>query len=235
MKKPRPAKPARAAVIALCVAALVVSLAATGLLAFRTWTSDSFEYDFMLWNLALAWAPLGLALLTLFARARGWPFGTKAALALLWLLFLPNAPYLVTDLVHLRDSWAAAPLWFDALMFSVFGLAGLLLGYASLYVMEGMVEERFGETGERMWLGAVFLLSSMGIYLGRALRLNSWDAVTHPRMVTGIFVGRARDPFGNPELIVVVVVMTTLLAAGYALFLASGRAARERVEGGGRG
>ena len=75
----------------LCAALLFVRMQRTG----------SNDYDFLAWNLFLAWVPFVLALIVYDARRRGVAGAGQLVLGGLWLLFLPNAPYIVTDLIHL--------------------------------------------------------------------------------------------------------------------------------------
>ena len=122
--------------------------------------------------------PLVLALAA-YASARRGASVASAAFGVLWLLFFPNAPYLLTDFIHLRET-PTTPLWYDALMLASFAWTGLLLGYASLYLMQ-MIWER--AVGMLSWLGVVaaLALASLGVYVGRFLRFNSWDALVRPR------------------------------------------------------
>ena len=86
---------------------ILVSLFSLALITARVLYSQQINYIFLLWNLFLAWLPLLFALLALRWQKR--PFLALAA-AFLWLLFFPNAPYLVTDLIHLRRLRAGAAL-----------------------------------------------------------------------------------------------------------------------------
>ena len=96
------------------------SIAAVLLIIFRVFYSGSITFVFLIWNLFLAWVPVIFALL-----ARRWRRIPLLALAagFVWLLFLPNAPYLVTDLIHLRPR-AAAPFWYDLITLFTFALLG---------------------------------------------------------------------------------------------------------------
>jgi uncharacterized membrane protein len=136
-------------------------------------------WTWLYWNLFLAWVPLGIALLVYDASRRGARGLTLLAGGAVWLLFFPNAPYIVTDLTYLRD-FDDAPIWFDtALAFSA-AWVGLALGFISLYLMQAVVRRRFGHLGGWAFAAAVLALSSFGIYLGRFERWNSWDVVTQP-------------------------------------------------------
>lgn len=183
----------------------------------------------MRWNLALAWLPMLFALLLTFAWRARLPRAAAILFAALWLLFLPNAPYLVTDVVHIGNPWASAPLWFDLTMFSAFGATGLLLGYGSLYLVHQVISGRFGSAVGWSASAAAMVLTSVGIYLGRVLRLNSWDAFTKPEVLAAIAHHRLTNPVGHPELYPLIGGVMLLLMAGYALFYVSTRAARDVV------
>lgn len=102
-------------------------------------------YGFLCWNLFLAWIPW-LAGQTFRAASR-----RRASTVLqlgwfaLWLLFLPNAPYIATDLIHLAPR-PPVPLWYDLALLLSYAGTGLLLGYVSLLEVQTAVEERFSRT-----------------------------------------------------------------------------------------
>src|SRR5207247_8690033 len=129
-------------------------------------------------NLALPRIPFVLALAAYASARRGNNVST-VVLGILWLLFFPNAPYLLTDFIHLQES-QATPHWYDALMLASFAWTGLLLGFGPLYLMQ-MIWQR---AGGPVWswlavIGPLGLASFRG-YLGRGLRFNSWDALVPP-------------------------------------------------------
>lgn len=160
---------------------VVALLAASGLcvatVEIRTHETGDSYYRFLVWNLILAWVPLLFAAAA-YSRAQRRLELRVALLLVPWLLFFPNAPYLLTDFIHLGEG--PAPLWYDALMLSAFAWTGLLLGFGSLYLVQMIVRRAFG--GAIAWVGvlAALLLASVGVYVGRFLRLNSWDALLHP-------------------------------------------------------
>ncbi len=119
-------------------------------------------------------------------------------LGAVWLVFLPNAPYIVTDFVHIGEL-PGAPLWYDAGMTAAFAGTGLVLGLASVLLVQGVVARRFGALVGWAMLAPVFLLCSAGIYIGRIHRLNSWDVITRPQQLVDLVAARLADPFGRPE------------------------------------
>ncbi|MFN8346228.1 MAG: DUF1361 domain-containing protein [Spirosomataceae bacterium] len=149
---------------------------------------------FLIWNLFLAWIPLGLAYFTedlwqrLLIGKRGVVIGVSV-----WLLFFPNAPYIITDLIHLR----AAPeslVWYDALMNFSFALAGLLTGFYSLLRVQRLVEKIWNQFSAWIVVSGSLVLSSYGVYLGRFGRWNSWDILTHPFSLARYSFSKLYDP-----------------------------------------
>jgi uncharacterized membrane protein len=130
-----------------------------------------------------------------------------------WLLFLPNAPYILTDLLHLTAK-SPAPPWYDlALLLSCAG-TGLLLGYLSLLDVHGIIARRFNPAIG--WAAAVssLVLSGFAIYLGRFLRWNSWDVMTRPAIVFDIVDGLLH-PGSHIRPLAVTLIFGIILAFGY--------------------
>jgi uncharacterized membrane protein len=189
-----------------CIALVFVRNAHTGDVNFR----------YLIWNLFLAWIPFALAVFVYdrWRRRRGGML--LLVLGALWLLFFPNAPYIATDVVHLQHD-PLSPYWYDAVTIAAFAWMGVLLGFASLYLMQTVVRQWRGVVAG--WIFAFFAigLGSLGIYLGRLLRLNSWDAVEHPSVLPRILHAVARNPFAYQEAIAVTLLFT--LALSFAYFL----------------
>ena len=147
-------------------------------------------------------------------------------LGVVWLLFLPNAPYLLTDLVHLGPV-REAPFWFDVLLLASFAINGLLLGFAALAMVQQVVVRRFGSRwGWALALGALGLCG-YGIYLGRFLRWNSWDALDSPGMLVRQ-VSTLTDPLSQPTAVVVSLLFGSLLVLCYLVTLTTARVLDER-------
>ena len=196
---------------ALAIAALLAaSILCVGLLELRIRETGDGFYRFLVWNLFLAWVPLAFATAA-YARSRRGLDPVVLALLVPWLLFFPNAPYLLTDFIHLAEG--PAPLWYDALMLSAFAWTGLLLGFASLFLVQLILRRAFG--AGVAWLGVfgVLALGSIGVYIGRFVRLNSWDVFLHPRYV--VEVVHARLVAEPPELAQALVALTAFLSVGY--------------------
>lgn len=207
----------------------LLSLAAGGLLAVSVDRGGS-SFGFLPWNLFLAWIPFVLALIVAVVHDRGGPRPVLWILGAGWLLFLPNAPYILTDFVHLKRA-GGAPSWFDIGLIGSFAAIGLGLGLASLLVVHRVVEARAGRiVGWAIVVGSL-VLSAVGIYLGRFPRFNSWDVLTNPDSLLAIIVYRLNDPFGNPFLLGFAALMSTVLLGSYLVVWLLGRRALGPVRG----
>lgn len=151
---------------------------------------------FLVWNLFLAWIPYACARLVRVAHDRRAGNLALVPLFVVWLGFLPNAPYLVTDLVHLRFR-GGAPLWFDAVMLAAFAWAGVGLGAASLRTCARVVRVRGGALAALAFTPLAALATGFGVYLGRFVRLNTWDVATRPATVLEHALSPVFDPFGH--------------------------------------
>ena len=156
------------------------SIVCVALVRFRATMTGSTHYMFLVWNLFLAWIPFGIAYVTYVTSIRrGWLYLIVPVSAFLWLIFFPNAPYILTDLQHLRNAGVDVPVWYDVIMLIWFVFTGLFLGMVSLFLMQEIVRREFGR-----WFGwgfvlAVAGLTSIGVYMGRFLRWNSWDILAN--------------------------------------------------------
>jgi uncharacterized membrane protein len=189
------------------------------LVALRIYHADRVTFSFLVWNLFLAWIPFLLALALYDGVRRRRHPAVLAALGAGWLLFFPNAPYMVTDVIHVAPR-PGSPLWFDSLTITSAAFTGLLLGFVSLGLVQEVARRAAGAVWSWALAGGVLLIASVGIYLGRFQRLNSWDVVAHPHELAALARTRLADPFGNPKLIVVVALMTAFLGVTYAVFAA---------------
>ncbi|HEX5797431.1 MAG TPA: DUF1361 domain-containing protein [Candidatus Saccharimonadales bacterium] len=161
------------AVILACVVSLV-------LLASRILFSDSLRYIFLVWNLVLAVIPLTLAWwLIERLRSESWLAWPQIVLSILYIGFLPNTFYLITDFVHLRQTDEAG-LYFDVILLTSFVFNGIILGFTSVYLIHKQLLKRFDERTGLYLIAVIFLLASFAAYLGRFTRFNSWDILLRP-------------------------------------------------------
>jgi uncharacterized membrane protein len=191
------------------------SLLSVALVAVRFAYAREPVHGGLIWNLFLAWIPFGLAIVVYDRHRAGARPLALLPLACLWLLFLPNAPYIVTDFKHLDPAGAAVPLWFDVLVIAAPAWTGMLLGFFSLYLVQAVVRGIAGETaGWALAVGALGL-SSFGIYLGRVLRWNSWDLFANPRALGHDVWARLADPLSYPHTVAMTALLTAFLTAMY--------------------
>ncbi|WP_018342248.1 DUF1361 domain-containing protein [Cytophaga aurantiaca] len=155
---------------------LIVSMACLLLELGRIVYSGSFGYIFLVWNLFLAFIPYLIATHIQQRKTTGIPL---IVLSLLWLLFLPNALYIITDLKHLKVR-PPVPEWFDCLLLFCFSTLALLYGLFSFYIMNQVVKKYASGFMHQFTLTAVSMLVGFGVYLGREERWNSWDLFTNP-------------------------------------------------------
>ncbi|HZJ25285.1 MAG TPA: DUF1361 domain-containing protein [Anaerolineales bacterium] len=161
----------------------------------RSELSGTVHYAFLIWNLFLAWIPFIIAYFTYTVLInRKWIYVVIPVAAFFWLIFFPNAPYILTDFQHLAGEWRGVPVWYDVMLLIWFAFTGLLLGMVSLFLMQEIIRREFGR-----WVGWAFVavvtgLSSAGIYMGRFLRWNSWDILQNPAGLAMYTFERMLDP-----------------------------------------
>ncbi|HUR80815.1 MAG TPA: DUF1361 domain-containing protein [Thermoanaerobaculia bacterium] len=180
------------------------------LLSLRGMRAHNVSYYFLFWNLFLAAIPFVAA--EAYARTRWRAAGWLAFIV--WLLFLPNAPYIVTDFIHLRAR-PPVPLWYDVLLLISCAGTGLLLGYGSTMIVQRATARRWGlRVG---WTAAVvaLLVAAFGIYLGRFVRFNSWEVFTDPRPLFADITHRLMNPLSHPRTFAVTVLYGIAHVLGY--------------------
>jgi len=147
------------------------------LIGCRILYSGSWLFVFLSWNIFLAWIPFRIS--HYLEKTGEHQKRKQVVLFIAWLLFFPNALYIITDLIHL-DIDSNVPKWFDAILLFASSTVGLLMAFVSLYRVERMLSKWLS----KKWLSPIILLilflGSFGVYLGRFLRWNSWDIITHP-------------------------------------------------------
>lgn len=201
------------------------SLLCLSLSLFRVYYSDTRVFLFLNWNLFLAFLPWALT-----SMAMLFPALQRSRLAVMglmgsWLLFFPNAPYILTDLFHLRAQ-TNMPIWFDLVMILSFAWTGLLFGLFSLWDIERILGRSLSRRAIYLISTAMLFLGSFGIYLGRFLRWNSWDIIDEPMRLFYDIGARVMNPLAHPRTWGVTILMGIFLTMVYWSF----RMIRERVE-----
>jgi uncharacterized membrane protein len=153
--------------------ALALSIFCILILSVRLIYTGKYEYIFLSMNLFLAWVPYAFSIL-LKKTTEHTPFIIKLLLFVCWLMFFPNAAYITTDMYHLF-TYTSIPLWFDLLMLLSFSWAGLVWGFLSMQIMLRRLFANRSLMANVAFISIIFLLTGVGIYLGRYERWNSWD------------------------------------------------------------
>lgn len=183
------------------------------LIGYRVHVTGGRWFIFFLWNLFLAIVPY------LSSEVAGY-YGSKnkrfAALAfvLLAILFLPNSPYIITDLFHLRER-EEMPLWFDTMVIFSVALSGLALFYVTLFNIRNVLELLWGRLLAEINVFFVAFLCSFGIYLGRYLRFNSWDLLSNPNNLFEEIANRLINPSIHTRAVGVTLLYGAFLLVGY--------------------
>jgi len=182
----------RLTMFALLAGATVFSVI---ILRVRFEISGSGNYFFLIWNLFLAWIPFIISYFTYTAKlTRKQSFIVIPIAAFFWLIFFPNAPYILTDLQHLAGTWRDVPVWYDVMLLIWFSFTGLLLGMVSLFLMQEIIRREFGRWAGWGFVAGVAALSSAGVYVGRFLRWNTWDIFSNPAGMAEYTIQSAQDP-----------------------------------------
>lgn len=170
-----------------------------GISIFRFIYSDTKVFLFLNWNLFLAFIPWGLTTLTVIKPKIRQSKITIYILLFTWLLFFPNAPYILTDLFHLRLQISSMPIWFDLVLILSFAWTGLLFGLLSLWDIEEILQQSMKKTYVTILSTGLLFLGSFGIYIGRYLRWNSWDIIAEPFKLAYDIGDRLINPFDHPR------------------------------------
>ena len=199
-----------------------------GLFGLRVIHSHRITYRYLVWNLVLAWLPALSAFVAFqLHRRHSWiNWVLVPGFAVFWLIFFPNAPYLITDIMHLERQ-TAVPLWYDVLLFVAFAWTGFFLGLVSLLIMQEIVRRAAGVKASWVFAFGVLALSSVGIYLGRFLRWNSWDLFLSPGRLFADVSEQVQDPFTRFQAFAFSVLFACFLMAMYLALVAVSHFHRE--------
>ncbi len=184
------------------------------LLMIRIKLSKTFFLLFLVWNVFLAIIPYAITMYLNTTKVNKFKlifwFG-------IWVLFLPNAPYLITDLKHIRlaDSHF---FWLDILVLFSFAIVGLVLFFLSVKDMQNIVKKRFKKLPIHLITNCLFFLCGFGMYLGRELRYNSWEIISNPKVLIADITDIIISPFQNAEALLFTLCFGIFLRVGYCIF-----------------
>ncbi len=185
------------------------------LILVRCVVSNTFNYVFLFWNLLLALIPVAISNWAL--QNDNWQkwkiiklliFGT-------WLIFLPNAPYVITDFFHLSKR-PPIPLYFDTILLFMCAFTGIVFYIIAVKQME-ILWRRYYKFNIIWFYFSAFCLTSFGIYLGRYLRFNSWELLTNPLSLFYEILHRLVYPLQHPKTWGVTMLFSILLLLVYKL------------------
>jgi uncharacterized membrane protein len=209
------------------VLSLLFAMAVSGgLYAYGALRSHSLEYSYLLWNIVLATVPLMFAIrLARVLRSKRWSAWEPIGWTLLWLLFLPNSFYMISDFIHLRNL-SPDDILYAAVLFTSFIYLGVLLGFCSLLLVHHELRRRLRPVAAASWIGATLLLCSFAIYIGRDLRWNSWDVIFNPAGLLFDISDRVLRPDDYPTMFVTVLSFFALLGSLYVVVWSGARLLR---------
>jgi len=200
----------------LIILIIIYNLTSLSFLFIRDFYFNSRDYDFLIVNTILAYIPLLLA--EIFYKLDNFQNKNiiKTIVFILWLLFYPNAFYIFTDFMHILD-FKSAPLWFDTILLFTFSLNGLFIALKSLSIFHDSINKNLNlKVGFIIPLIIVF--TSIGVYIGRFLRLNSWDILINPINSTRLILERYFHPGEHPVAIPYTIMMVVLFSLIYYIY-----------------
>jgi uncharacterized membrane protein len=202
------------------------TLVSVGLFAYGAWRNHSLEFNYLIWNLFLAWLPLAFAVrLVSVLQRKLWSSWEAMGLSLLWLLFLPNSFYMISDFIHLQDV-QRFDLIYDTVMMTSFIYTGVTLGFSSLYLIHLQLRRRFSRITAAYLIAFTLFLSSIAVYIGRDLRWNSWDILTNPGGLLFDISDRLLHTTSYPSMLVTIISFFVLLLSMYGLLWRGARLLR---------
>ncbi|MGF7229137.1 MAG: DUF1361 domain-containing protein [Candidatus Saccharibacteria bacterium] len=202
------------------------SLASIGLFAAGAISNHSSEFAYLLWNLFLAWIPLGLALwLHKVLRRKVWSSWEALLVTALWIGFLPNSFYMISDFIHIQDV-PRVDLLYDVVMFSSFIFNGVILGFLALYNVHLELLQRMKRRTGHIVLALVLLICCFAIYLGRDLRWNTWDVLVNPAGILIDVSDRILHPVAYSQAYSTTITFFVLLGSLYMVAWQTARAMR---------
>ena len=162
---------------------------------------DSTYFLFILWNIFLAILPFVISTILLYyANKQKLSKLFFIIIGIFWLLLIPNAPYLLTDLIHI-SSRHGAPVLYDAFLLFSSAYIGLLLGLYSIWHIEQITIMKYGKRIASIKIPVIIFIISIGVYIGRYLRFNSWDIFVNHSLLGDTLNALSRPTHQNEAVI----------------------------------
>jgi uncharacterized membrane protein len=175
--------------------------------------TGKYAFIFLIWNLFLAWIPFMIS--EFFKKVNKAQVWKQVTVFSAWLIFFPNALYIVTDLIHLEQE-TSVPKWYDAVLLFSSSAIGVIMAFISLLRIEIFLANRFSQRFVEVIIFFILFLGSFGVYLGRFLRWNSWDIVSNPLGLLSSIGHRFAFPLQHLQTWGITIILTT---AFYLLYL----------------
>ncbi len=182
------------------------------LIAFRIFYTGSLVHLFIGWNIFLAWIPYVLS--NFFAEVKRKAKWKQLFLFANWLLFFPNASYMVTDLIHIEDSKDIA-VWYDAVLLFASSFIGIMMAFVALRKVEFYLREVFSKRKVTILIPLILFIASFGVYLGRFERWNSWDVLKDPMALGLNIIHNFTSPIINYHTWAITVLFTAIYSLLY--------------------
>ncbi|HEU24427.1 MAG TPA: DUF1361 domain-containing protein [Mesoaciditoga lauensis] len=166
------------------------SFLAIGVIYYGISCYKDYEFSFLILNIFIAWIPFSLSfLITRIYNSRLKKISKLYLLTpvlILWLIFYPNIPYILTDVIHIRSLDYIKMensifvynqniiRWYELIQITFAVFLSIAMGFISLFNIQKIIEEKDRALG---WIFVITIsfFSGIGIYFGRFLRLNSWQ------------------------------------------------------------
>jgi uncharacterized membrane protein len=207
------------------LALTISSLVGVGLCAVGMLRNYSFDFWYLPTNLALGLIPLLLAVwLRYVLKTHKWNSWLPLVLTFLWILFLPNSFYIVSDFIHLAET-PRVDITQDIVMLAQFSFTGMAFGFIGMFMVHREFIKRAGERWAGVVAALLLFLCSFAIYLGRDLRWNSWDIVTQPVALLADISRHIFNPFAYPEAFIITWSFFISLGSVYFVLWQIGKAA----------
>jgi len=153
-------------------------------------------YYFLNWNLLLALIPMFVSLIISSRFVKNRPKILTAVLFVIWLLFFPNAPYIITDLYYLNRH-SERMFWYDLITIMLFAWTGLLAGFLSMDIIRETLLSKLSRIKNIIAVCGLWFISAFGVYLGRVLRWNTWEIFVDPKEFFLDVIDRFINPIGH--------------------------------------
>ncbi|MGC5774174.1 DUF1361 domain-containing protein [Paenibacillus pabuli] len=160
----------------------------------RTKTNTNM-YQYLTWDMFLAWVPFIISSTIRYVSNKKL---TRLSIAFIgvmcggWLFFLPNSAYLFTEILHAfryfnpqgeSKFWVHIDFWYSLTLTFVVAIVGLVLSICSIHQIHRLLNKRLSRFSSMLVVGVILLLSSVGVYIGRFNRWNSWDVLRQPGLI----------------------------------------------------